>query len=67
MKSLVEEAAKRGAWVVFAGHDIGTKARQVTESAALEQFLKYAQDPANGVWLDTIEKVAKHIKARQSR
>ena len=67
IKSLVEDAAKRGAWVVFAGHDIGTKARQVTESAALEQFLKYAQDPANGVWLDTIEKVAKHIKARQGR
>ncbi len=67
MKSIVEDAAKRGAWVAFAGHDIGTKARQVTESAALEQFLKYAQDPANGVWLDTVEKVAKHIKTRQGR
>jgi hypothetical protein len=67
IKSIVEDAAKRGAWVVFAGHDIGTKARQVTESAALEQFLKYAQDSANGVWLDTIQKVASHIKARQGR
>lgn len=64
MKSIVEEAAKRGAWVAFAGHDIGTRGRQVTEASALEQFLKYAQDPANGVWLDTIEKVAKHIQAR---
>jgi peptidoglycan-N-acetylglucosamine deacetylase len=65
MKALVEAARERGAWVVFAGHDIGAPARQVTESKSLEQFLKYAADPANGVWLDTIANVAEVVKARQ--
>ncbi len=67
MKTLVETARDRGSGVVFAGHDIGKSGRQVTEAASLEQFLKYAQDPANGVWLDTIEKVAKHIQTQRGR
>jgi peptidoglycan/xylan/chitin deacetylase (PgdA/CDA1 family) len=67
MKTLVEAARDRGAWVVFAGHDIGAPARQVTESKTLEQFLKYANGPANGVWIDTIANVAKAVKAGQKR
>jgi peptidoglycan/xylan/chitin deacetylase (PgdA/CDA1 family) len=68
MKALVETASKTGGWVVFAGHDIATKpARQVTEAASLEQFLKYAQDPANGVWLDTVERVARHIQSKRAK
>jgi len=68
MRTLVETARERGAWVVFAGHDIASKpARQVTEAVALEQFLKYAQDPANGVWLDTIERVARHIQSKRAK
>lgn len=67
MKGLVEAARQRGAWVVFAGHDIGSPGRQFTEAKSLEQFLKYAADPANGVWLDTIANVAKVVKANQKR
>jgi peptidoglycan/xylan/chitin deacetylase (PgdA/CDA1 family) len=67
MKTIVEEARGRGAWVVFAGHDIGAPGRQVTEAAQLEKFLKYAQDPANGVWLDTIASVARHIQSKRSK
>lgn len=67
MKALVEAARDRGAWVVFAGHDIGSPGRQFTEAKPLEQFLKYAADPANGVWIDTIANVAKVVKANQKR
>ena len=52
---------------VFAGHEIGTAGRQTTLVPALEQFLQYAKDPANGVWLDTVENVAKYIRAKQAR
>jgi peptidoglycan-N-acetylglucosamine deacetylase len=65
MKALTVDAAARGAWVVFAGHDIGQSGRQVTLAAALEQFFDYAQDPANGVWLDTVSAVARYVRARQ--
>jgi peptidoglycan/xylan/chitin deacetylase (PgdA/CDA1 family) len=65
MRDLVVTASKQGRWVAFAGHEIGKPGRQVTLAAALEQFLQYAKDPANGVWLDTVQAVAKHIQAQR--
>ena len=66
IKTQVASAVKDGGWVVFAGHEIGTAGRQTTLIPALEQFLQYAKDPANGVWLDTVENVAKYIRAQQT-
>ncbi|MDP2998324.1 MAG: polysaccharide deacetylase family protein [Bryobacterales bacterium] len=63
MKSLV--LAAQGRWLVLAGHEIGKPSRQTTQAAALEQFLKYAGDPASGVWIDTVQAVGKYIRARR--
>lgn len=65
MKKAVVTAEKSGAWLVFAGHEIGKAGNQTTEAAVLEQFLKYAQDPANGVWVDTVDAVGKYVQARR--
>lgn len=65
MKDHVSAAAVQGEWLVFAGHEIGKAGRQTTESAALEQFLKYARDPANGIWIDTVRAVGEYIRARR--
>ncbi|MGO9242554.1 MAG: polysaccharide deacetylase family protein [Bryobacteraceae bacterium] len=67
MKAAVVEAARTGGWLVFAGHEIGAGGRQTTLFMALEQFLHYAQDPASGVWLDTVEKVARYIRAQRAQ
>lgn len=67
MKRLVTSAASRGAWLVFAGHEIGGGGRQTTRSDALEQLLQFAEDPANGVWLDTVQTVAKYILANRAK
>ena len=64
-KAQIEAGVKTGGWVVFAGHDIGTGGQQTTLVPSLEQLLKYAKDPANGVWLDTVENVAKYIRAQR--
>jgi peptidoglycan/xylan/chitin deacetylase (PgdA/CDA1 family) len=66
MKSLVDDAATRRAWLVFAGHEIDKAGRQTTQTGALEQFLRFATDPANGIWLDTVQNVGKYIRARRS-
>jgi hypothetical protein len=66
IRAAVVEGEKTGGWVVFAGHDIGNSGHQTTLAASLEQFLKYAQDPANGVWLDTVKTVAAYIDAHRS-
>ena len=61
MKKLVDTAAEEGRWVVFVGHDIGKRGFQVTDTAAIEQLCRYASDRANGVWLDTVANVARHV------
>ena len=65
MKSLVDAAAAQTGWLVFAGHEIGKPGRQTTQIADLEQFLRYARDPASGVWVGTVEAVGKYVRARQ--
>ena len=65
LQKATEDAAKEGAWLVFAGHEIGGKAFQSTETAALEPYLKYAKDPASGIWLDTIDNVSKYVLAHR--
>ena len=65
MKSIVSEAAGHGGWLVFAGHEIGGIGHQTTNASALEEFLRYARDPANGVWIDTVQAVGKYVLAHR--
>jgi hypothetical protein len=64
MKTITEDAARRGAWVVFAGHEMGGTGAQHTLAESLARFFEYAKDPANGVWLDTVASVAKYVHER---
>jgi hypothetical protein len=57
----INAAAQQGGWIIFVGHDIGQKAFQVTDTIALAALCKYVQDPANGVWVDTVEHIAKYV------
>lgn len=62
MKRHLDTAAKDNRWVIFVGHEMGKRAFQVTDLAALESLIRHAQDPANGIWLDTVANIAKHLK-----
>jgi peptidoglycan-N-acetylglucosamine deacetylase len=57
----LEQAASIGGWVVFAGHDIGAPARQCVTGAALDALCRYAADPRNGVWIDTVAAIGDHV------
>ncbi|MGD0125817.1 MAG: polysaccharide deacetylase family protein [Terriglobia bacterium] len=57
----VSKAAEQGGWVIFVGHDIGQKAFQVTDTIALAALCKYMQDPANGVWVDTVKNIGEYV------
>jgi len=65
MKDLVSEAAARGAWLIFAGHEIGQHGPQTTEASELERFLQYARNPDNGIWLDTVYNVAEYVRTHR--
>jgi peptidoglycan/xylan/chitin deacetylase (PgdA/CDA1 family) len=66
MRKLVETAAGEGRWLVFVGHEIGRRAWQTTDAEALERLCRYAMDPVSGLWIDTVEKVARHVKAARA-
>jgi peptidoglycan-N-acetylglucosamine deacetylase len=65
MTHRVEQAAKDGRWVIFVGHEIGKRGFQVTDTGALKALCEYLKDPANGIWLGTVEEVAEYIRLRQ--
>lgn len=67
MRGLAAGAAAQRGWLVFAGHEIGKSGQQTTQAAVLEQFLRYAGDPANGIWLDTVQAIGKYIQTQRSR
>jgi peptidoglycan/xylan/chitin deacetylase (PgdA/CDA1 family) len=67
MKKLVDQAAKDGRWIIFVGHEIGSKGFQVTDTAALEELCKYAKDPANGVWIDTVENIGRYVQQQRGK
>ena len=61
---LTERAAARGAWIVFAGHDVrATSGHQVVLSDVLDRYCAWCQEPDNGVWIDTVARVAEYVQS----
>jgi len=65
-KQLIDKAAAEGRWVIFFGHEIGPAGRQTTAASTLEALCRYAQDPANGLWVDTVEMIGKYIQQQRN-
>ena len=61
IRSLIESAKKSGKWLVLAGHEMGEEGPQTTHLSMLEELMKYAANPANGVWLAPVGTVADYI------
>ena len=62
---VIEAARQQGAWLILAGHEIGTEGGQTTLFSMLEQLIPYAQDEENGIWLGTVQEINQFVK--QSR
>ena len=57
----IDKAAAQGRWLIFFGHEVGEPEHQTVRASTLEAICQYAQDPANGLWIDTVEKVGEYI------
>jgi peptidoglycan/xylan/chitin deacetylase (PgdA/CDA1 family) len=66
LKELIDRTRANGGWLIFCGHEIGKQGRQTTRSSTLKAICKYAQDPANGLWLDTVQAVTRYIRKQRS-
>jgi len=65
-KQLIDKAAAEGRWLIFFGHEIGPAGHQTVATSTLESVCRYAQDPANGLWIDTVETIGKYIRQQRN-
>ncbi len=61
VRTLVEGVRESGAWLVLAGHDIGTAGHQTTRVGMLEELVPFLKAEESRIWLGTVEDVARHI------
>lgn len=68
VRALVEAAAHDGAWLVLAGHEIGSAGRQTTRVSMLRKLLAYLQEPTNQIWAAPVGDIGEYVVAqRESR
>jgi peptidoglycan/xylan/chitin deacetylase (PgdA/CDA1 family) len=61
LKALAERTLAAGGWAIFFGHEVGSGGHQTVVADALNAFCQHAQEPASGIWIDTVVAVARHI------
>ena len=61
LKALVDKAAAEGRWLILAGHEMDDAGAQTTLLTSLEELCQYAQDPANGIWIDRVDRISAFI------
>jgi peptidoglycan/xylan/chitin deacetylase (PgdA/CDA1 family) len=65
IRPLLEAAVKQGKWLILAGHEIGGGGRQTTLTNTLDAVCAFAADPANGLWLDTVGAITRHVRTQR--
>lgn len=65
VKALIETAKSSGQWLVLAGHEMNDNGVQTSLLTTIEAICKYASDPANGIWIDNVHKIASYIKEKR--
>lgn len=61
IRPLLESAKSQGHWLIFCGHEVGQFKPQTTQISTLEAICKYASDPDNKLWIDTIKGIGNYI------
>jgi peptidoglycan-N-acetylglucosamine deacetylase len=59
---LIENAGAKGLWLILAGHETGTGGYQTSLLPTIEAICRYANDPANNIWITNVHEVATWIK-----
>ncbi len=67
LKILVDKAAQEGRWLILCGHEIGQGGYQTTLDQTVEKLCQYAQDPASGIWIDTVGNIGPYILKSRKR
>lgn len=63
---IIEEAKKNNQWLILGGHEINTSGNQTSSTDTIKKLAMYAKNPNNGIWLDTVGKIADYIKQNRN-
>jgi peptidoglycan/xylan/chitin deacetylase (PgdA/CDA1 family) len=61
LKVLIDQAVTERRWLILCGHEIGEGGYQTTFAKTLDALCRYAADPANGLWIDTVGRIGQYI------
>lgn len=68
IRAIIEQARKKGYWVVLAGHEIGQDdGAYTTRTVMLERLLSYAQDQKNKIWMAPAGTISRYIKNKRKK
>ena len=62
IKEMIDGTIATGGWLVLAGHDVGDNPAQAVTAEILDEVCRYANDPANGIWVDTVATIGDYVK-----
>ncbi|MGZ5189679.1 MAG: polysaccharide deacetylase family protein [Flavisolibacter sp.] len=65
IKKLIESARSKGQWLILAGHETDEEGSQTSLLSTIEAICQYALDPANGIWIANVHKIASYIKEKR--
>lgn len=67
-REIMEGAVRDGRWVVFVAHRVESPGQTCGSIApdVLDQVCAYCTDPANGIWIDTVAAVGRHVSNQRS-
>jgi hypothetical protein len=63
--TLINNAKKKGSWLVLAGHEIGETGGQTTSITMLRKLIEYSKDPTNGIWIAPVGTIANYIQEQK--
>jgi peptidoglycan/xylan/chitin deacetylase (PgdA/CDA1 family) len=61
LKALIDQAVSDGRWLILFGHEVGNDGDQTTPAKTLEALCRYATDPVNSLWIDTVGRIGKYV------
>jgi hypothetical protein len=67
LKALIDKAMNEGRWLILVGHEVGDGGYQTTLASAVEGVCRYAKDPSNGIWIDTVGAIADYVRKTRGK
>jgi len=67
IKALIESAKRNGQWLILAGHEMNNEGSQTSLLPTIEAICRYAMNPADSIWIDTVHNVASYVRKERMK